>query len=506
MLSILTAMRVPGRGLASSPTVARTRWPAAVFASLLTLLLTWAIATPRYGAPDELAHTIKAYATAHGQLLGSTTPGTSSLVRTFNVPRGLVSAEPWCFASFPEANAGCAVPTNDNSIVSAESSAATYPIPYYAVVGTAARAIGASDSARAYRLISIGLSTLALTAALVLVRRSFGSHAAVALLALDPMAVFVMSSVNPAALEVSGMLVLWAFLGRILTRDDAASRNDLLIASSIGAALVVMRPVSFPWVMIAFAGFFILEWRPLSIPREQRIRGLAVAGIPITLSVVASALWSRFAGVGLTDDKIIVEAPTLDIARVAIGRTALLFRQGFGTLGWLDTQLPSGIYGMWIAVIVSAASAVIFFGCWVAYPAAYATLARTPAVWQGRYNLPLLGGTAICTLVAVTRDQPGAHARQLARLCAGAFIIVEVVALHQTLRRFMVGASGDILLRSAGWSPRVDPWLLLIVNLAAASALAAMMLSAPPVGATGLMSFRGERLESDRREPQRESN
>ncbi|MEP7203659.1 MAG: DUF2142 domain-containing protein, partial [Ilumatobacteraceae bacterium] len=172
------------------------------------------------------------------------------------------------------------------------------------------------------------------------------------------------------------------------------------------------------------------------------------------------------------------------------GRTALLLRQGFGNLGWLDTQLPSGIYGLWLAVVVCAASAVLFFGdrrtklltvglavTWVVYPAVYATLARTPAVWQGRYNLPLLGGLAVCTLVAVTRDQFGAAARQLDRLCGVAFVVIEVVAMHQSLRRFMVGASGDILLRSPGWSPRFNPWFLLVVNLAAAAALAWVMLS-----------------------------
>ena len=480
----------PRRGFVSSLTICRMRWPAGVFASVLVMLITWAIATPRYGAPDEVAHTVKAYATAHGQLLGSTTPGTSQLIRTFKVPRGLVSGEPWCFASLADVNAGCAIPNDSKTIVAYESSAATYPLPYYAVVGTAVRIVGASDSARSYRLISIGLSTLVLTAALVLFRKSFGRNSAVALLALDPMAVFVLSSINPAALEIAGMLVLWAFLGRLLTRDKPASKNDLLIASTIGAVLVVIRPVSLPWVVIALAGYFILEWRTAGVAHRRRIRDLAVAGFPLALSLIIGSLWSRFAGVGLTDDKYVVEAPTIHIARVAVGRTALLLRQGFGNLGWLDTQLPSGIYGLWIGVIACAASAVIFFGdrrtkllmaglvaCWILYPAVYTTLARTPAVWQGRYNLPLLGGFALCALIAITKDQLGSPAPQLARLCGTAFVVMEVVALHQSLRRFMVGASGDILLRSAGWRPALNPWFLLIVNLAAAGTLTALLVT-----------------------------
>jgi len=483
-------MRQPRRGVSSSLASSRTRWSLATFFSLLVLLLTWAFATPRYGAPDELSHTIKAYGTAHGQLLGSTTPGQSTLIRMYEVPKGLASGEPWCFASLPEANAGCSVAIRDDTTVAAESSAATYPVPFYAVVGSAARLFGESDYAPAYRLISLLISCAILTFALVLFRAGFGARSAIALLALNPMTVFILASMNPAVIELAGMLVLWAFFGYLLTRETPAGRNDLLIASSIGAALVLVRPVSLPWVAIAFAGYFLLEWRSLSVLRREGWRGVAIAAVPLGVAIVVSSIWSRVAGVGLTDDKFVIDAPTIDIARVALGRTALLLRQGFGNLGWLDTQLPSGIFGLWLALLVCVASAVLFFGdrrtkllmlglavVWIAYPAVYATLARTPAVWQGRYNLPLLGGLVVCALIAVTSDQPGAPARQLARLCAGAFVVIDVVAMHQSLRRFMVGASGDILLRNPGWRPRFDPWFLLVVNLVSATALALTMLS-----------------------------
>src|SRR4029079_17393101 len=131
---ILTSMRQPRRGVSSSLASSRTRWSLATFFSLLVLLLTWAFAPPRSGAPDELSHTIKAYGTAHGQLRGSTTPGQSTLIRMYEVPKGLASGEPWCFASLPEANAGCSVAIRDDTTVAAESSAATYPVPFYAVV------------------------------------------------------------------------------------------------------------------------------------------------------------------------------------------------------------------------------------------------------------------------------------------------------------------------------------------------------------------------------------
>src|SRR3954449_13355709 len=39
-------------------------WPACLAIALTLMLCTWAIGVPRYGAPDELAHTVKAYGTA----------------------------------------------------------------------------------------------------------------------------------------------------------------------------------------------------------------------------------------------------------------------------------------------------------------------------------------------------------------------------------------------------------------------------------------------------------
>ena len=39
-------------------------WPATLAVALTVLLFTWAMGTPRYGAPDEIAHTTKAYGTA----------------------------------------------------------------------------------------------------------------------------------------------------------------------------------------------------------------------------------------------------------------------------------------------------------------------------------------------------------------------------------------------------------------------------------------------------------
>jgi hypothetical protein len=51
-----------------------------------------------------------------------------------------------------------------------------------------------------------------------------------------------------------------------------------------------------------------------------------------------------------------------------------------------------------------------------------------------------------------------------------------VLTLWQTLRRFMVGLDGSLVLRDAKWEPPLNPWLLLTVNAAAIAWLGAVAM------------------------------
>jgi Predicted membrane protein (DUF2142) len=453
------------------------------------LLCTWAVGVPRFGAPDEVAHTVKAYGTAHGQTIGAPIPGESPLTRSFDVPAGLISGGP-CFAFHSEISATCAVATQDSTTVKNGSSAATYPLPYYAAVGAAVRVLGTELSPLTYRLISTLLAAALLAVTLSLLRRAAGRAAALAVVALNPMTIFIVASTNPAAMEIAGMLLLWAYLTVLLTAGDVAGRRQLLLASSIAAAIVVVRPVALPWVAIAFGCFLLIERRPIAPDRRSTMRLLFVASTPIIGAVVVSSVWSRYAGVGLTDDKYVVTDSTMTMLRFALGRTAELFEQAFGWLGWLDTELPTPAYVLWIASLVLVASIVAFsrdrrtkIACvaiaviWVFYPVAYVVLAKTPEVWQGRYNLPLLGGLVLGAVVAMRTSPWMEQAASIAGFCAWAWVVIEVAAFYQTLRRFMVGAGASVLLRG-GWQPPVNAWLLIAANTAVAC-LIAWLLTRP---------------------------
>ncbi|MEP7112242.1 MAG: DUF2142 domain-containing protein [Ilumatobacteraceae bacterium] len=488
---------MPNRRIRLSSTItagAVRSWAPTLALALATMLCTWVFGVPRYGAPDEIAHTTKAYGTAHGETIGSPVPDNSPLIRYFDVPAEMISGDA-CFAFHPEVNASCAITVKDPRIISYATTAGTYPPEYYAVVGGIARLLRTERSVASYRLISALVGAALLTLALWLLRRAAGRKAALALIALNPMTIFIIASTNPASTELAGTLLLWAYVAAMLTGERVAGRRQLLLASTIGAAVVLVRPVALPWVVIALGTFLLLERRPLTTDRRSSMRLLLGCSAPLAVAVVLSAMWSRYAGVTLTDDKYVVSDSTVAIFRVGVGRTSELFRQAFGELGWLDTQLPTPTYALWMICLVLIGVLVAFCderrikltlaaigAIWVFYPALYVVLAKTPSVWQGRYNLPLLGGVVLCGLLSVRSSQSMSHgprqADAITRFCAASWVIIEVVAFYQTLRRFMVGSGGSLLLRG-GWEPPINAWLLIVANAATAAVIAWLMTRLP---------------------------
>ncbi len=461
-------------------------WPATLAVAITALLCTWVFGVPRYGAPDEVAHTTKAYGTAHGETIGSPVPEASPLIRYFDIPAGLITGDP-CFAFHSDVNASCAVAINDPRMIQYATTAGTYPPAYYAVVGGVTRVFGTGQSVLSYRLISALIGAVLLTLALWLMRRAGGRKAALVLIALNPMTIFIVASTNPASTELAGTLLLWAYVAVLLTGATVAGRRQLMLASTIAAVIVVVRPVALPWVAIALGSFLLLERRPFAAERRASSRLLLSSSAPLVVAIAVSAAWSRYAGVGLTDDKYVVTDSSVAMFRFGLGRTAELFQQAFGWLGWLDTALPTPTYALWIVCLVLIAALVAFAAerrvkltlaaigaIWVFYPAIYVVLAKTPQVWQGRYNLPLLGGVVLCGLLGTRATPWSSQAGAIARFCAASWVIIEVVALYQTLRRFMVGATGSVLLRG-GWKPPINAWLLLTLNAASAGVVAWLM-------------------------------
>ncbi len=452
---------------------------------------------PRYAAPDEVAHTIKAYGTAHGETIGERVPGISPLTRLMESPLDLADAAQACFAFHPEIPASCAIAVADPRIGAVQTSAATYPPAYYLVVGGLTRVTGVDHSLRAYRTVSVLMVVLMLTAAAFLLRRLGRGRPALLFLALTPMAIFMSAAVNPTSIEIAGTVMLWTYLAVLAMTPDVATRRQLLIASTIAAAIVLVRPVALPWVAVAIGSFFVIERRPLAASRKAVARTVGVASVPLAGALVASAAWSRYAGVGLTDDKYLDTSATIEVFRAGLGRTSVLYEQSIGILGWLDTSVPYPAIALTVAGMLTTMGVVMLFGdrrtrlllvafvaIWVLYPTVYVTVAKTPSVWQGRYNLPLLGGLLFCALWCARDHVVSILLGRLTTFLAAAFVAIEVSSFHQMLRRFMVGAKGDILLRDPAWYPSITAWVLIAANLAAAVGLAMLLCRSPVVGSS----------------------
>jgi hypothetical protein len=116
-------------------------------------------------------------------------------------------------------------------------------------------------------------------------------------------------------------------------------------------------------------------------------------------------------------------------------------------------------------------------------------------IWQGRYSmplavgLPLLAGVAIGTVPALREA-----GRRLPWIVAGALTLAQAAAFTQALRRYSVGARGELwFFADARWDPPVPALLLVVVY---SLVVAALMWWIVVVPAATRRRDEGERAEA----------
>ncbi|MEO7397602.1 MAG: DUF2142 domain-containing protein [Ilumatobacteraceae bacterium] len=448
------------------------------FAVMLLLILTWLVAVPRWAVPDEPAHVFKALGTADGQWLGQaieTEPPTPSNYRRYVGPAQLGLGDVRCYFGDEDIPAGCDV-GNEHGFV---SSAARYPPYYYAVVGGAARLVGQTDSVRVYRLASALICTAALTVAFALIRRSKARRLApLMLVALTPMALFMLASVNPNATEIAGFILVWALLARMCT-DDELSKSLTLATSVIAAVLVASRPISAVW--LACIGVVVLiaaapDRRRTLLCRPYLIRIV----VPLAISVVASLAWLRYASFEIGDASVATDLRFGTVARLSVEAWPLYYRQTIGVLGWLDTDLPVITYVGWTLALVAVATLYLrgassrnwltlaaLVAAWLALPLVINafTAADAGLSFQGRYSLPILAGVAFLPMLDTRNRRTPGSVTTMTVVALAVISVAEIAGFWQMLRRFSVGAHGKIwLVGGLPWHPGVAPMVLIAVN------------------------------------------
>lgn len=469
------------------------RWwfAAALFALVLGVLVTWAVATPLFASPDEAAHLYKAYGTAHGELLGDTIPGESTNIRQFDIPQEMGTPDLRCYVGYPDRPAACATGSAGATI----STAAVYPPFWYVFVGGGARLTGHDTSQRVYRTAAAALCAALVTAAFCVARRSRArALSPLLLLGLTPMTLFLAGSVNPNGFEITAFLLLFT-LCLHLDHPAVAGRRGGIVAGSLVAVVLLSRFASSVWVASGALVVAVLLGRAgvrRFLHRRFLVPALGLSGA----AVVALFAWSAYSGVNADDNRVASDWGTGRVITYTVGELPEIAQQMVGVLGWLDTDLPVLSYVLVAAIAAVAVAGVVLSRdrrLGLATATVVVLLAVVPVltnvlsaptaglIWQGRYSLPLFTAVGVLGMIGwrATLDRRGEAAATSIRLgVTGCFVVAEVAAFWQALRRFAVGADGKIwLTEPLPWKPAVAPMLLIGLNAVLVTATCAVVLA-----------------------------
>ena len=494
------------------------------FGLLAVLGSLWALATPIYGAPDEPSHVLRAASVVRGEVIGDERQGDppechrpgvdcgywKGHFHYVRVPAGLVTQgrevplrDPRfhtpCYAFRPDVPASClgALP-NKGGLRTAPTNVGLDPPAFYAVDGIPSLVVPSLPGLTIYlmRIVSALASAALLASALVTLRSVRPGWVAASGfgLALTPMALFVVGSVNPNGPEIAAGIAAWASIA-VLARD-AETRIDRRLVTRAGIALIVlvlMRGLSILWLaLIVATGIALCSRAGLRrLAASRFVRRFSLAVVITTIAALTWSLWFRpldHLGRHGPDPG---SASTVTVIRNSLGTSWSQYREMIGNFGWLDTPtlaLTTVLWTVGLGLLVllcvaiasrrGAALVVALLVLSVAVPVAIDTSqARDIGIgWQGRWTLPFAVGVPILAALSIAWSQRRAlfDRSRLPGVFAVVFVVAQFLAFFQHLRRNAVGAGGSLSFwLDADWSPPVPSWLLLVGVLAALVALAA---------------------------------
>lgn len=424
---------------------------AAAVAALAVLLIGWAAGTGRYGGPDEPAHVLRAYAVAHGEVIGERADVLTSGYRVVWVPERLASGDPACYRHSPTVSSACAAATGGDGLVWVATSAGINPPLYYALVGGLVRLVGDPADSTSYRLAAAALVLAVLAVALARLRPWRGTGVLV-LAALTPSAWFLFGVVNPNGLEVALVLLAWVGVARWLDAGDPAAApapgRPLAAAAWIAVPLslaIAIRPVA---LMAAAAVLAVVERG-----RRPTWRQRAVLWGALVPAVVSLVVWNRIVGLELDDPRTAAPGAALPALWTSLGDLPSTVGELVGSLGWLEYRVPWPVQLVWWVALAGAVVAVgrtaapphrrAVWWAWGAVvllvPVVFEVVLRghVGPIWQGRYSLPAFLGVGALVL-ARARD---VGARVIVTVGAVA-ATAEVTTYWTVVRRAAVGTDG----------------------------------------------------------------
>lgn len=370
--------------------MSRTKLAALSAVAFMLLGVVWAFASPRGSSADEDFHLVNiwcAWGDSEICQINPDAPGTAL------VPESLVYS--WCYARWPaQISAGCLTeltmkPVEANRL---STDGLSYSIAFFDTMRVMA-GTNLELSVQVMRVFNVLVASLFFFWALISANWAISRALALSWgVAMVPLGVFFVASVNPSSWTIIGVGTYWAFLASLMSNSPKTrGRKISLAAGTAATALLAITARTDSVIYLAFATLAILIWRWefISIHLSRTSKLLLAAGVSIGLLFTAWIQIRRyqvfpfsFPGAQTSTDqpvpaiKTLLEVPAFiyglfggqsaqtalrdsPIAQGLEGYRPVGFIQG---LGWTDTQIPS-----MVALIIGAIVLAMMLMGWRTY-------------------------------------------------------------------------------------------------------------------------------------------
>lgn len=415
---------------------------------LMTTGLSWVIASPVGGSPDDDYHLGSIWCPPPVSSSGCETTVVDGEVRILVPER--VSEPARCYAFRKDVSASCQGELADNEpAFSRRYDAGNYPYGYYQfhhlLVGDSV-----SRSVLLMRAVNLTIAVVLLSViGALLPRAARGAYLLAVAVSWVPMGVYFIASNNPSSWSLSGALTYGSGLYGSL-HSQGRRRLSLLALSAAGAVLC--------WTSRGDAAFFVLVISLAVAMTAPLARTSLLPGVVAALASTIGVLIMRSTGQAgnvTGGDEAFPDLTTWQRTQLAV--TSLLdYVGGFWGrrwgLGWFDVPLDGPVVIMALGLAGTALfigarrmsvrkvlSVTVVLGAMLGIPVWIAIQNAWPYVYQyqPRYMLPLL--TVFFMLWLLGSVRAAAFSRSQVLLLLGTSALTHSLALHVVLQRYTRG-------------------------------------------------------------------
>jgi hypothetical protein len=279
-----------------------------------------------------------------------------------------------------------------------------------------------------------------------------------ALLALTPMATYMLASVNPNGAEIFAGLSVAVGIGLLLSAAHRASSEDFVRAAGPTALalsyLILARPKSYLLAAGLLAVAVMIVPRGTAALARESARPLLLRSLAPLSALVAALAFDHAARHEVSAGG--QPAGLGALLRVVVASVDDWVAEMIGIFGWRDFMPPAGLAFTWLAAIAAVVVIALAAGSWrartgltalviggavVAPTFVLVTVFPGGAGYQGRYQMPLTVGIPIlaAAVLMTSAVHPGPLGRRLATWLPWGTAVVSLLIWGGSIVRYSVG-------------------------------------------------------------------